>query len=124
MCFYFRCRRRKACKIKKEGKEKKVCFSFLALRVYRLNKPFRTDKTRIHSSRMRTIRCSGRLGGEGAVHPQADTPPAQFMLDTPPPSQMLGYIPPVDRMTDVCENITFPQLLLRTVTTSGWPHSS
>ena len=25
--------------------------------------------------------------------------------------------PPVDRMTDACENITFPQLLLRMVTT-------
>ena len=26
--------------------------------------------------------------------------------------------PPVDRMTDTCENITFPQLLLRTVISS------
>ena len=25
------------------------------------------------------------------------------------------HLPPVDRMTDACENITFPQLLLRTV---------
>ena len=25
------------------------------------------------------------------------------------------HLPPVDRMTDTCENITFPQLLLRTV---------
>ena len=29
----------------------------------------------------------------------------------------LGQAPPVNRMTDSCKNITFPQLLLRTVTT-------
>ena len=43
---------------------------------------------------MRTIRCSGRLGGEGAVHPQADTPPAQFMLDTPPAQSNARVHPP------------------------------
>ena len=33
-----------------------------------------------------------------------------------------GVHPPVDRMTDACENITFPQLLLRTViTTDSFP---
>ena len=29
-----------------------------------------------------------------------------------------GCSPPVDRMTDTCENITFPQLLLRSVNMS------
>ena len=29
------------------------------------------------------------------------------------------HLPPVDRMTDACENITFPQLLLRTVTSKS-----
>ena len=46
----------------------------------------------MHSSGMRTVRCSGRLGRclpTGGVHPRGQT--------------------------DVCENITFPQLLLRTV---------
>ena len=31
------------------------------------------------------------------------------------PRCMLGYIPPVDRITDTCKNITFPQLHLRAV---------
>ena len=62
----------------------------------------------MHSSRMRTVHCSGRLGGGGSAQggiclqgvsawgclPRGCTPP------------------PVDRMT---ENITFPQLLLQTV---------
>ena len=51
----------------------------------------------MHSSRMRTVRCSSHLGGglsawQGGVH-------------TSPRGQ-----------TDTCENITFLQLLLRTVT--------
>ena len=41
---------------------------------------------------MRTVRRSG-----GGCLPEAETPP------------------PMDRMTDACENITFPQQLLRTV---------
>ena len=31
------------------------------------------------------------------------------------PHAPLGYLPPVDRMTDTCENITFSQLLLHSV---------
>ena len=46
--------------------------------------------TKMHFSRMRAVRCSGRSGG-GGVHP------------------------PVDRMIGACENITFSQLLLLTV---------
>ena len=30
-------------------------------------------------------------------------------------SRVVYTSPPMDRMTDACENITFPQLLLRTV---------
>ena len=52
--------------------------------------------TRMHSSRMRTIRCSGGVL-EGGVCPSA-------CWDT------LIYTPPVDRMTDRCKNITLPQL--------------
>ena len=55
----------------------------------------------MHSSSMRTVYCNGRLGGGGVL-------PGGLCLAgmcTPPP---------VDRMTDACENITFPQLLLRT----------
>ena len=33
---------------------------------------------------------------------------------------MLGYSPPVNRMTDRCKKITFPQLLLRAVITKIW----
>ena len=68
--------------------------------------------TRMHSSRMRTVRCSssplggvcpaGCLpggGGRGVYTPLPPHPP-----------------PPVDRMRDAYENITFPQLRLRTVT--------
>ena len=49
--------------------------------------------TKMHSSSMRAVSCSGRFGGvcPGGVHP------------------------PVDRMIDACENITFSQLLLQTV---------
>ena len=57
--------------------------------------------TRMHSSRMRTFSCSGRLlGGVGYLHTGECLPGGVH-----PP----GHI-------DTCENITFPQLLLRTVT--------
>ena len=59
--------------------------------------------TRMHSSRMRTARCSGRPGRgvclNGGIH-------------LPPPH-------PVNRITDRYKNITFPQLCLRTVITHG-----
>ena len=63
-------------------------------------------KTRMYSSRMRTVRCSGRRVG---CLPQC----------------MLGYMPSgcwdtprlwTEFLTHACENITFPQLLLWTVT--------
>ena len=51
--------------------------------------------TRMHSSRMRTVRCSSRLLGEvsAQVHAGIHT-----------------HTPPVDRMTDRCKNIALPQL--------------
>ena len=49
-----------------------------------------------------------------AHHCHTCPPPLPYM---PPSPCMLSChaCPPVDRMTDACENITFPQLLLRTV---------
>ena len=52
---------------------------------------------------MRTVCCNACL----SCH--ARPPPSPCM----PPSP---HMPPVDRMTDACGNITFPELLLRTVT--------
>ena len=46
----------------------------------------------MHSSRMGTVRCSGRPGGGG------DLPAGGSACQTPPL---------VDRMTDTCKNITF-----------------
>ena len=48
---------------------------------------------RMHSSRMRTVRCSGCLGGGGVC-----------------PRRGVCQTPLVDRMTDRCKNITLPQL--------------
>ena len=48
----------------------------------------------MHSSRMRTVRCRGRL-------------PRGFLP--------VGCTPPPCGQTDTCKNITFPQQLLRTV---------
>ena len=48
----------------------------------------------MHSSRMRSVRCSSHPGGGGCL-PGGCTPPCG--------------------QTDICENITFLQLLLRTV---------
>ena len=66
---------------------------------------------RMHSSRMRTVRCSGRPGGmsaQGCVSaggvvclPVGVCPGGCLPASNPPP---------VDRMTDTCENITLPQL--------------
>ena len=56
----------------------------------------------MHSSRMRTVRCSGRLwggclpGGGGCL--------------------LWGMYTPLKKIWDRCKNITFPQLHLRTVT--------
>ena len=66
--------------------------------------------TRMHSSRMRTVHCTGHLRGclplrvsaKGGVHPLWNQ----------------RQTPPVNRITESCKNITFPQLLLRTVITT------
>ena len=77
---------------------------------------------------MRTVRCSGRRG-EGVclphphpVHTGMHTPLPIACWDThPQPAQcMLGYTPPpsipwTEFLTHAWENITFPQLRLRTV---------
>ena len=64
--------------------------------------------TRMHSSRLRTVRCSGRLWGGVSAREGC-------LGGCLPRGVVLYTYPPVDRMTDACENITFPQLLLRTV---------
>ena len=100
----------------------------------------------MHSSRMRTVRCSGRLFCHAC--PLPCTPP---VMHTPPPCTSLPHIPPqphtppamhaplqcpslphtppaihaptmytplwTEFLTHACENITFPQLLLWTVIT-------
>ena len=66
----------------------------------------------MHSSRMRTVRCSGCLRAEG-VSTQMGV------------SAWWGTPPPVNRITHRCENIAFPQLRLRTVISldcSVFPH--
>ena len=82
--------------------------------------------TRMHSSRMRAVCCSGHLGGadvclwswgdvclwSGGVHPPGRHPPGQT---SPRPVHAAIHIPPADRIPDACENITFLQRLLRTV---------
>ena len=59
--------------------------------------------TRMHFSRMHTIRCSGRLWGEGVCLggclPREGVCPGG-VCETPP----------VNRITDRCKNITLPQL--------------
>ena len=60
------------------------------------------------------------------VHPLPYMPPLPHMPPChacrqlhmpPPPCHACPPLPHMPRKTDVCENITFPQLLLRTVTT-------
>ena len=71
--------------------------------------------TRIHSRRMRTVRCSDHLlGGEclpggGWCLPRGICPGKVSAH-----GGGVSARPPVDRMTDACENITFPELLLQT----------
>ena len=69
------------------------------------------DITRMHSSRMRTVRCIGRVEFGWGLCLSGGCLPREV------PAQEGGvHLPPVDRMRDACENITFPELLLRTVT--------
>ena len=62
------------------------------------------------------VSAGGGLPGRGGL---PHSPPAKCW-DTPPVQCMLGYThPPWTKfLTHVCENITFPQLLSRTVITS------
>ena len=79
----------------------------------------------MHSSRLSTIRCSGRLGGRGdCVCPWRGCLPGGVCVgggvclgDVCLGGVHLPFPPTLDRMTDACENITFPQLLLRRVKT-------
>ena len=63
-------------------------------------------KTRMHSSRMRTFCCSGRLGG-GVYQGRGLPREGSVQGDV--------HLRPVNRITDRCKNITFPQLRLRMV---------
>ena len=69
---------------------------------------------RMHSSRMRTVRCSSRLLGGGVsdqgvsdwgVSAQRAVCPGGVCREG-----LLPDIPPVNRIADACENITLPQL--------------
>ena len=79
----------------------------------------------MHSSRMHTVRCSGRLGREG-VCPGGCMPREGVCLGGG--VCLVGNLPKgvsvwggvnlplwTEFLTDTCENITLPQLLLRTV---------
>ena len=60
----------------------------------------------MHSSRMRTVRCSGRRGvSHRGLSAQGIVCPGGCL-----PQCMLGYTS-MNRMTNACENITLPQLL-------------
>ena len=83
--------------------------------------------TRMHSSRMRTVCSSSRLFGVGVcpergvclgVSSRGCLPIGGCVYS----SMHWGrHPPPVDRMTDRCKNITFPQLRLRTVIKTSNP---
>ena len=79
------------------------------------------SKTRMHSSRMHTVRCSGHLGERVVVCQGVSAlgvcvylgrVSAQWCL---PRGAHLPLPPWTEFLTHACENITFPQLLLRTV---------
>ena len=74
------------------------------------------DQKRMHSSRMPTVRCSGRLGGVSVWGCLPTEVSAQEVVVV---CVCLGgvHLPPLwtEFLTHACENITFPQLLLRTV---------
>ena len=100
-------------------------------------------QTRMHSSRMRTVSSSSHPGGVSTRHPPEQTPlgtappdqappgsrppipqtrlppdqapPRSTPPDQAPPQEHTPQTrhPPVDRITDACENITLPQLRCR-----------
>ena len=87
----------------------------------------------MHSSRVRTVRCSGRLSCHTCTRPCHVCPTCHtHSLPCMPPATHSPYYacpptpytphlprtpPPLwtEWLTDICKNITFPQLLLRTV---------
>ena len=77
------------------------------------------QQTRMHSSRMRTVRCSGRLSCH--AHPPAMHAPlchaCPFTMHAPfaTHASPLCHAHVPCGQTDAYENITFPQLLLRAV---------
>ena len=85
--------------------------------------------TRIHSSRMRTVRCSshpgrgGRVSAQGGVYPGGVSPVGRCLPRGVSAWQGVYTSSPCGQ-TDTCENITFPQLLLRTVITTKYKHVS
>ena len=69
-------------------------------------------ETRMHSSRIRTAHCSGHLiGGGGRL--QRGCLPREYLPWRYLPRRVYTF--PLRGQTDTCENITLPQLLLRTV---------
>ena len=101
--------------------------NFLADNISSVRPKMNICKMRKHPSRMHiacslTIPHSIQLGGLPKpqmqtpldVDPQADIP----WMQTPPGCRLPGCRPP-EGMTHACENITFPQLLLRAVKMSG-----
>ena len=93
----------------------------------------------MHSSRMRTVCCSGRLmigvfsqGGvcicHGRIWPGGCPPRGVSAYGGVCPGGVYprggcwGCTPPIGGQTDTCENITFPQLLLRTVDKTSLLH--
>ena len=74
-------------------------------------------KTRMHSSRMRTVRCSDHLGGGGGGGVWGSAQGVSSWGGLPEGGVCPGgvHLPPPRGQTDTCENITFPQLLLGTV---------
>ena len=73
-------------------------------------------KTRMHSSRMRTGRCSAHhfpaCTGQGGVSAQG----VYLPRGCPCPGGSATHLPPVNRITDACKNMTILQLHLRAVT--------
>ena len=78
--------------------------------------------TRMHSSRMRTVRCNGCREGGGLCIPACTewgcisactaqgVSAGGCLLGGLPGGGGVRHTPPVDKMTDACENITLPQL--------------
>ena len=85
------------------------------------------EKTAMHSSRMRTARFSGCLGGGGCLPrgcvclggclPRGVCPGMYTSWTQRQTPQLHARIhtPPVNRITDRCKNITFPRIRLRAV---------